>query len=78
MSEEDFAALKDQVEGLKLALTKKEAEAQQTCVTKGIIEVKHILNDSFEFLSLTAPLSYYGIISAPNSLRRQSERTNAS
>ena len=49
---------------------------------KGITEVKHILNDSFEFLSLTAfqdkynlqvpPLSYYGIISATNSLRRQS------
>ena len=55
---------------------------------KGITEVKHILNDSFEFLSLTAfqdkynlqvpPLSYYGIISATNSLRRQSERTNDS
>ena len=55
---------------------------------KGITEVKHILNDSFEFLSLTAfhdkynlqvpPLSHYGIISATNSLRRQSERTNAS
>ena len=55
---------------------------------KGITEVKHVLNDSFEFLSLTAfqdkynlqvpPLSYYGIISATNSLRRQSERTNAS
>ena len=30
MSEEDFAALKDQVKGLKLALTKIEAEAQQT------------------------------------------------
>ena len=55
---------------------------------KGITKVKHILNDSFEFLSLTAfqdkynlqvpPLSYYGIISATNSLRRQSERTNTS
>ena len=55
---------------------------------KGITKVKHIPNDSFEFLSLTAsqdkynlqvpPLSYYGIVLATNSLRRQSERTNAS
>ena len=46
------------------------------------------MNDSYEFLSLTAfqnkynlrvpPLSFYGIISAINSLRKKSERTKAS
>ena len=54
----------------------------------GITKVKHMMNDSYEFLSLTAfqnkhnlrvpPLSFYGIISAINSLRKKSERTEAS
>ena len=40
MSEEDFAALKEQVEGLKLALTKKELEAQQTAANIDLMELK--------------------------------------
>ena len=40
MSEEDFAALKEQVEGLKLALTKKEVEAQQTAANIELMEVE--------------------------------------
>ena len=48
MSEEDFAALKDQVEGLKLALTKKEAEAQQTAANIELmeLELKKLLKQS--------------------------------
>ena len=55
---------------------------------KGITKVKHLMNDSNEFLSLTdfqnnynlrVPLlSFYGIISAINSFRKQSETTGTS
>ena len=50
MSEEDFAALKDQVEGLKLALTKKEAEAKQTAANIELmeLELKKLLKQSKE------------------------------
>ena len=40
MSEEDFAALKEQVERLKLALTKKEVEAQQTVANIELMELE--------------------------------------
>ena len=40
MSEEDFAALKEQVEGLKLVLTKKEVEAQQTAANIELMELE--------------------------------------
>ena len=48
MSEEDFAALKDQVEGLKLALIKEEAEAQQTAANIELmeLELKKLLKQS--------------------------------
>ena len=48
MSEEDFAALKEQVEGLKLALTKKEVEAQQTAANIELMEseLKKLLKQS--------------------------------
>ena len=48
MSEEDFAALKEQVEGLKLALTKKELEAQQTAANIDLMELdlKKLLKQS--------------------------------
>ena len=48
MSEEDFAALKEQVEGLKLALTKKEVEAQQTAANIELmeLELKKLLKQS--------------------------------
>ena len=48
MSEEDFAALKDQVQGLKLTLTKKEAEAQQTAANIELmeLELKKLLKQS--------------------------------
>ena len=51
MSEEDFAALKDQVEGLKLALTKKEAEAQQTAANIALmeLELKKLLKSGFYY-----------------------------
>ena len=40
MSEEDFAALKEQVEALKVALTKKEVEAQQTAANIELMELE--------------------------------------
>ena len=48
MSEQDFAALKEQVEGLKLALTKKEVEAQQTAAKIELmeLELKKLLKQS--------------------------------
>ena len=48
MSEEDFAALKEQVEGLKLALTNKEVEAQQTAANIELmeLELKKLLKQS--------------------------------
>ena len=52
---------------------------------KGITQVKHLMNESSNFLSLTAfqnkydlqtrPLTFFGIISAVNHLRRQNTRT---
>ena len=48
MSKEDFVALKEQVEGLKLALTKKEVEAQQTAANIELmeLELKKLLKQS--------------------------------
>ena len=45
MSAEDLAALKGEVEGLKLALVKKEKEAQETAENLGAVEqeLKHLL-----------------------------------
>ena len=40
MSAEDFAALKEQVEGLKLALAKKEEEAQKTAGNIELMELE--------------------------------------
>ena len=47
MSEEVFAALKEQVEGLKLALTKQEVEAQQIAANIELmeLELKKLLKD---------------------------------
>ena len=52
---------------------------------KGITQVKHLMDESSNFLSLTAfqnkydlqtrPLTFFGIISAVNHLRRQNTRT---
>ena len=48
MSVEDFAALKEQVEGLKLALTKEEVQAQQTAANIELmeLELKKLLKQS--------------------------------
>ena len=48
MSEEDFVALKEQVEGLKLALTKEEVQAQQTAANIELmeLELKKLLKQS--------------------------------
>ena len=48
MSEEVFAALKEQVEGLKLALTKQEVEAQQIAANIELmeLELKKLLKQS--------------------------------
>ena len=48
MSEEVFAALKEQVEGLKLALTKQEVEAQQIAANIELMELalKKLLKQS--------------------------------
>ena len=45
MSADDLAALKGEVEGLKLALVKKEKEAQETAENLGAVEqeLKHLL-----------------------------------
>lgn len=48
MSAEDLATLKGEVEGLKLALAKKEKEAQETAKNLGVVEqeLKQLLKQS--------------------------------